>query len=235
MPTVLEIIDQALEHLEIKGAGETTSAEDSASCLRALVSFLDSLQLDPLAIIGLRELVFTPLAGAQSVTIGEILGTDIAARAPSGIHNSSFYRLNGLDTLLPLANESSQYTERSPKDLIGLPSLTLYERTPTVGTLRLWPASDGSYELHIKTALEIVTGQSDLAITDFLILPPGYQTMLEYGLASEVALRFNRDKKIPILTARFLRALKRIKRTNFQSPQISTPVLDQFCFPAVIR
>lgn len=225
MTTVLQIIDRALEHIQIKAPGETTSAGDADAGLRALTSLLDSANLMPQAVIGLTELVFTPAAGAQTVTIGPTSDTppDIIASMPVRLEQASFYRVGDVDELLPLCPSFEEYTNRCTKTVQGHPDACYYMRGDEVGTLYLWPASDGSVELHLWVQREVITGQTDLALADVLTLPPGYRMWLEYAVASEVCATFNR----PPLVAAFVErragmALAKVKRANFVSHQLDS-------------
>lgn len=222
MTTTLEIIDRALEHLGVKGAGEITSAEDADAGIRAMTSLLDALQSDRLNVIGLTELTFTPTAGAQTVTIGP--SGDIAATAPMSIDPASIYRVGSVDYPLPLSDAFSDWTEIAEKTQQGHPEVCHYMRGPTTGTLYLGPASDGTYQLRLWVPQEVVTGQSTLTLAGSLSLPPGYRTMLEYGVALELCPTFERPAAVvQNMEVRYSRALRRIKRANVSVPTLGMP------------
>ena len=221
MTTVLQIIDRALEHIQIKAPGETTNAEDVDIGIRALSSLLDAYQLDNDAVVGLTELVYTPTGGQKTVTIGP--AGQIVASIPNDISRASFYRVNGIDVPLGWVENFEQYAHEAVKNAQGLPTECYYMRSPTAGTLYLWPAASGTYELHLWVNQEVVTGQTTLAAADSLTLPNGYQMSLEYALAAELCPAFTRPPAIvAMMEQRAQRALRRMKRGNFTSEQNDT-------------
>lgn len=222
MTTTLEIIDRALEHIGIKGAGEITSAEDADAGIRAMTSLLDALQADSLNVVGLTELTYTPPAGAQTVTIGT--GQNIVATAPVRISTASTYRVGGIDYPLPMADSFDEWTQIADKAMQSTPETCFYMRGPSIGTLYLGPASNGSYQLRLWVPQEVVTGQSTLALAGTLTLPAGYRAMLEYGVALELCPTFERPDNVTArMELRYSRALRRIKRINTKVPQLGMP------------
>lgn len=220
MTTVLQIIDRSLEHIGIKAPGETTSAEDSAVGLDSLQALLDSFQLNGSAVVGLQELTFTPVAGAQTVTIG-LTGCDITSEVPASISRSSFYRVGGQDFPLVFFDSFEQYAAQTSKAATGLHGACFYARSPSAGTLYLWPASDGSYALHLWAGLEVVTNQATLVLADTPTLPYGYRQWIEYALAAELCPTFTRPKALAMMMEqRAQRALNVVKRGNFTSQQL---------------
>ena len=224
MTTALQIITRALEHLNVKDASQELSADDSDLALRALISMLDAWQLDPQATIGLQELTYTPTAGAQSFTIGP--AGNIVATMPVRIEMSSFYRVNGIDTPIGIANSLEEYTVRAAKSVQGLTNFIRYERSNSgTGTVYLYPASDGSEQLHLFARQDVVSGYASLVLGTNMTLPNGYRNALEWCLASEIAVDFPTptvtqavvDRKAGI-------SLRRMKRANFVSAQIQPVV-----------
>lgn len=221
MTTVLQVIDRALEHIGIRAPGETTSADDAATGLSALQAILDAHQLPGASIVGLQQLApFTPVTGAQTVTIGPV-DCDITAAVPASINQASFFRVNGNDEPLLQFHSFEQYTGQASKTITGQPYATFYARTPTVGTLYLSPAADGLYALHLWISLEVVTNQATLALADTLTLPYGYRMWLEYAVAAELCPTFTRPLVLTqVMERRAQLALNRVKRGNFVSHQL---------------
>lgn len=223
MTTALQIIDRALEHLGIKGAGETTSAEDADAGLRALTSLLDALQSDRLDVVGLTELTYTPASGESQVTITS--GGDINATMPAWLSDSSHYRIGSIDYPLPLKSAFDSYAAYPDKSSRGLPDVVCYMRSGSTGTLYIAPASDGNYQLRLWVPQEVITGQTTLALASSLAMPSGYRALLEYGVARELAITFERpDSVLARVEQRYKEALKRVKRANVQVPEMETPM-----------
>lgn len=220
--TCLSIVNRALEHIQIKGAEESSGSPEADLALRSLSSFLDAMQTEPHAIVGLTELTFTPAGGAQTVTIGPT-GCDITADVPVRISPASFVRNGGVDEPLIPLHSFDQYTHQGSKDVQSIPEHFFYRREPTKGTLYLYPAADGNSELHMWVPQEVVTGQTALALASSLTLPSGYRYWLEYALAAEIAPTFEVPPAlVGLMQQRATNALRRIKRANVTIPQLST-------------
>jgi len=204
MTTTLDVVDRALEIVQVKAPGQATNAEDADLGLRALISLLDAWQLDPHSVIGLTELVYTPAAGVETVTIGP--GADIDVAMPVRIDRASTVG----DAPLEFATEFGG---------VGAYWMRGYD----VGTLHI-PASDGS-ELRLWVELEPVTGFASLTLATVLTLPAGYLQALEYGLADKLTLDYGTD---PVTSARIkLEAavgLRKVKRANARVPQLDVRV-----------
>lgn len=222
MPTVLDIVDRSLELVKAKAAGQSSSGEDSNLGLRALISMLDSLQLDPHAILGLTELTYTPASGSQSVTIGT--GGNISTTMPSRIDRSSFIRVSGTDYPLHLLNTLEEYNHIASKGTEAVSWWAYWNaRNTNLGTLYLYPAiNDG--ELHLWVDQPIVNGFASMTLATSLTLSYGYRHMLEYKLADLLTTDFGTDP----LTAQRIKseaaiALRRVKRANLRIPQLEVP------------
>lgn len=214
---VSAIVDRALEHLNVKAAGQATSADDSDVCIRALVSLLDSWQLDPQTTIGLTELVYTPIGGQNTITIGPT--GQIVAPMPARFELSSFYRNGQVDTPLGIANSQDEYNAQPVKTVTGLPRFIYYERGNSgIGTIYLYPASMGGIELHLWVRQDVVGGYQSLTPNTDLVLPNGYRNALEWCLAEEVQSDFGNSDGDVVRKAALIR--RKLKRSNFISGQL---------------
>lgn len=211
----------ALRHLGVLGANETAEAADASLCLQALKSLLDAMQLDPLAIIGRQEVTRTPITGVQSFTIGS--GGDISSvRAPRRIE-SAFYRSNGVDAPIDIKSLETYLSEAS-KAVTGPPSYIAYEPSYALGTVYLYPAADGTSELHLWVLRDVVSGFDSLTLTTSMTLPTGYQNLLEWVVAEEVAPDFLvPDAVLQRVARRAMQAKKRLKRSNVRVLELRMP------------
>lgn len=220
------IVNRALEILNVFAPGMAApAAEDSDLGIRALKTLLDAFQLDPQAVIGLQEFVYTPTGGQQTITIGAT-GQIVTTRQPARIELSSFYRLNGVDRPVGIANSFEEYTAQANKSVQSLQPFIYYMRNDSdVGTIYLWPASNGSYELHLFASQEVVSGYNTLTLTSNLSLPNGYQKWLEDILAYDLCEDYSVPTEVMArLEKRASRASARLKRANFVSRQLQQPV-----------
>lgn len=222
--TVNAIVSRALELLNVKQSTTAAAGEDLELGLRALSSLLDALQLDPQATIGRSEHVYTPSGGQQTITIGA--SGQIVSAPPSSIDPASFYRNNGVDRPIGIADSLEEYTAQANKAVQSLQPFIYYQRGPdNIGTIYLWPAATGTYELHLWWRNEVVTGYDALLLTTSLTLPNGYQKWLEDILAFDLTTDFATEQALANrLEKRAGIATRRIKRANFVSHQLQQPV-----------
>ncbi len=224
MTTVADIVNRAFEIIGVNAAGESTATADSNLAVNALVSLLDLWQLDPQSVVGLQELTYTPAAGAKTVTIGA--AGQIVSAMPARIEPSSFYRINGIDMPLAIADSFDEYAAIAAKSTQGPPSIAYLMRGNTeVGTLYLGPASDGTYELHLWVPQQNVQGFATLTSGTTLTLPNGYKKMLEDNLAEELLTSFSVPDVIGTKVMRAAaRSRRKVKRGNFVSHQLQNRV-----------
>lgn len=225
---VRNCVQRALEHLQVAQVGQPIEAEDADVCVRALTSMLDAWQLDPQATIGLQLLTFSPPSGRQTVTFGNdpLNPQDINVKMPAALEFSSVYRQNNVDVPIGLASSFDEYAAQSSKSVQGFPTCCYYMRgNDGIGTLYLWPASNGIYELRLRARQDTVLGYESLTLSTDLTLPNGYRDALEKCLAEEVKLSFRVTPAVSIQVQQKAMAAKRLmKRGNFVSHQIQNRV-----------
>lgn len=221
MATPNDLSKTALQHLGVIDAVETPSGEDAQLCLDRLKSLLDALQLDPQAVIGRQELTRTPAAGVQSFTIGT--GGDISSvKMPASI-DAAFYRISGTDTPVGI-KPLDVYLAEASKTTRGQPDYIAYERSYGVGTVYIYPASDGTAELHMWVRRDVVSGYDSLTLTTSLTLPNGYQNLLEWCLADEVAPSYPQAPGIALVHNKAAIAMRRVKRANVRINEMRMPL-----------
>lgn len=222
MTTARDIVDRALEIVQVKATGQDSSGEDSSLGLRVLTSLLDSLQLDPHATLGLEELTYTPAAGTQSITIGT--AGNIATTMPVRIDRSSFMRINGSDYRIWFADSWEEYTEKRDKSLQGYACAAYWMPKNTgLGTLYLYPSANGA-EYHLWVDQEVIDGFDTMTLSTVLTLPRGYRWMLEYMLADKLALDYSINPNLAAsIKGEAAIAMRRLKRINVRVPQLTVP------------
>jgi hypothetical protein len=219
----LDIITTALVHLRVHDPAEPVANENAATCVKALRSILDAWQLDPFAVIGRQEVTRTPLAGVQTFTIGA--AGDISTVGLPNDLEFAFYRLNNVDVPIELS-DLSDYESRPSKTVQGPPQLIAYERNQTLGTVYLYPASNGQCEIHLWVNQSPIEGYASLTGATTLTLAPGYQNALEWVLAEEVASGFAVPPDVlAVVRVNAARAMRRLKRSNLRMGELKTPVI----------
>lgn len=226
MTTARDIVNRALEHLNVLGLGQTASAEDADVGLRALAELLDQMQLDPQMVIGLQEYVYSPPGGTASFTIGPT-GQVSATTMPARLELSSFYRVNGVDKPVGIANSLDEYNSQPSKTSQGLPLFIAYNRNDSTlnGTVYLSPASNGTYELHLWARQDVVAGYQSLTLSTSLTLPNGFKRTLGWILAEELLIDYTIDPSTAVMIRQMAaNARRKIKQSNYVSGQLQMPV-----------
>lgn len=195
MTTARDIVTRALEHLGVVGSGESAGANDADLALRALRSMLDAWQLEPRAVVGLRQITYTPTAGTQSFTIGP--AGNVVGRAPVRIEPASFYRLSGVDTPLDVGT-LDEYNARADKTVRGSPDFVALSRSYDTATVYVYPAADGVCQLRLWVLSDPVDSFDAIEIDDTLTLPAGMQSALEWCLAEDVESDFSMRPEVAI-------------------------------------
>ena len=218
MATPTTIITAALRHLGVIGSADTTvDADDADICLNSLKSMLDSWNLSPQDCVGLQELTVTPIAGSTSFTIGA--AGDIVARQPVKIVKA-VYRQGSTDYPVEVV-EVAEYADYALKSNQAAPCVVALNRSGATATVYVYPACNGSAQIRLWVATDVIASFDTLGLSTTLTLPNGYQNALEWSLAEEVAQSFSVPPQIlAIVTRKASIAHRRIKRANNRVPQL---------------
>lgn len=210
--TARDITTKALRLLKVIAANEAGDAADLDVCLRSLNEMLDSLSLEPNAILSTVVETFTP-TGLLEYSIGPT-GNFVTASVPTSLP-ILVYTLNGVDYTVEPINED-QYAQIPVKATAGLPLYYWFNKGTTLAYLDLWPApSRGTLTLH---SLKPMAAFADLDTVT--VMAPGYMNMLAYNLACDVAPMFDADpSKTVILKA--MNYKRTLKRSN-----VVVPIMD---------
>ncbi len=218
MATPTTIITAALKHLGVLGAAESTvDAGDATTCLDALKSLLDSWNLNPRDCVGLQELTYTPAAGSQSFTIGP--AGNITARQPVEIV-SAIRRVSNIDAPMDVI-EVAEWSQLPAKTTQAPTYAVALNRGDDEATVYIYPAADGSTQIRLWVALDVVGSFDTLGLATSLTLPNGYQNALEWCLAEEVSAQFSvPDKTMARVIRKAGNSKRRLQRANARVPQL---------------
>ena len=171
-----------------KARGETTlDANEAVECLYELNSFMDSLNNERLMCYQVLQESFALSANTVSYTIGPGATLSTTAR-PVKIVDPCFVRdSSNLDSPLTLIGPE-QYGAIVQKS-VGqtYPSYLFYDHgydASGFGTVNVYPAPSASLTLFINSWKQL---QSFLDVSTQLLLPPGYQLMIESNFAIHLA------------------------------------------------
>lgn len=168
---------------------------------------------------------YTFAGSATTPATGTILTSgDINAPMPPRLETSSFQRLSGLDIPIIFAASFEEYTRQPVKSNQGWAMKYFYmPQNTNVGTLYLWPASNGA-ELHLWARTDPLVNYSTMTLATTLTLPPGVQKVLIDILAAELLNSFNVPEPVH---SRILQkgnnSLRKWKRMNLKIAQLTMP------------
>lgn len=207
MATASDIINNALRTSGILASGETADYSMANDALTKLNHLLESLSNENLVIYQNTQDSLT-LDGSQSYTFGLSGSPDINSARPIKVH-SAFYRdANSIDYPVDVITQGEYFgiADKTTESDI----LTYIYVNPTYpnATVYVYPVStSGTLLINSNKALTAFSG-----LTASVVLPPGYERMLIYGLASELMIEYGVIN--PAIEQRYVDSKADLKRTN---------------------
>lgn len=191
------LIYNAMRIAGILGApGRAPSDNETADGLLALNGMLDSWQTERLMVFCELAFEFQLVVNQQNYSIGTDGTPDFAHTRPEQIDRAGLI----LNNFSPPSEVSLQiFTDQewaavTPKALQStMPQGLWYQRTVPNGLITFWPIPQNPYKvmLYLWENLQAV---EDASVD--IVLPPGYQSAIEYNLAVELAARFQERANI---------------------------------------
>lgn len=216
MPTALDVIKRSMRLIGVAALGETPSADEAQDGLTALNALVGSLS-NSSGLIHARTIDSIPVAaGAASVTVGPS-GTFITSR-PVNVLDDSYLDIAGVSYPLSLLAQS-EFADLSSKGVQGLPyALWVDAKLPNI-TVTLYPVPDQALTLKLVSEKLIA---SFPALTTAVSLPDGYERLLAYLLAIEIAPEYQREPS-PTIVRIAAEARRTIKRSNLSVALLDMP------------
>lgn len=215
--TALDIIKRALRLIGVIAKNEPADAADAADGLSALNSLVQSFGNEPLLIFSPTTQNIAIPAGQSSFTIGPT-GATVAAR-PIRVLNTSYVVLNGVSYQLEQLTDWD-YAQLTLKDLqTGIPCAMYVDNSMPDTLIRLYPIPSIDMTLVLATNSRISNFPT---LTTEVVLPDGYDRMLAYCLAVDIAPEYDRDPKQDVKRIAAV-SKKALKRTNTQIPRLDMP------------
>ena len=221
MATANDIIKRALRTIGVLATGENPSSEMANDALDALNDVLAGLSNENLTIYA-ENGIDIPITGQTLYTLGPT--GDAVATRPTSIASAYFDDTGGMSHCLGIG-DYIQYCAIADKDSTAeipekiyfrmgiMPDITMYMHPiPTSGTLKLI----------CRTAIAAFS-----ALTDSVSLPPGYERMLRYALATELMPEYGISN--PQVYQTYIDSKADIKRTN------TRPALMRVSLPFGVR
>jgi hypothetical protein len=214
--TSLDIIKRSMRLLGVYAIGEDPTDAEAQDGLTALNALIGSFSNETLLVYAKTLDSISLAQGTSSVAVGPS-GTTVTTR-PVHVLTDSYISVNGVDYPLELWTEQ-QYNSIGVKSMQGLPAgIWVKPDMPDV-TVCLWPVPSEAMTLKLWSAKPI-TGTLTLATS--LSLPPGYERMLAYVLAEDMAPEYQVEPS-PTVVRKASAARKVLKRTNAEIPQMDMP------------
>ena len=214
MATVLDLITGSLRLLGVLASGESPSASEAQDALSALNNLLDTWKNDSLLVYTTSSSPYSLVGGKKSYTFGT--GGDWNAERPVVI-DSMFLQYTGTTggpspLNLPMAAlTQDQYNAIIvPNTPSPIPTAFYDDGGFPLRTVSFWPVPTTNYQVNVWT-WQLIDGFA--AITDLINLPPGYERMMRFNLAIELAPEYGKEAS-PTIAAGALDSKLSIKRIN---------------------
>lgn len=186
--TARDLIKGSLRLIGVIASGETPSGDQSNDALAALNSMIRSWNIDGLMVFKTTRESFSLTSGQSSRTMGT--GGNFNTTRPSKITGLGFM-INTVEYPLDIINVE-QYAAIPDKTITSSIPLKVYiEGTYPLETLNIWPVPDTSGTMVVYSDKAIVSG--DMALTDTISLPNGYEDALKYNLSVRLAPEYGRQ------------------------------------------
>lgn len=226
MATIGDVITSSLQDLGLISASESPVADDSALALSRVNDWIDGLATQGLTVYTTNtRTTWTLVSGTASYTVGPTGDvTCIRPISPNHIANIGYE-----DTSLSPAQEylvgrpltDDAYAAISQKSQTSTyPASFYYDPTfsASLGTLIPWPVPTGG---SLSGVIYTPTPVSEFsALTDVILLPPGYRRFYRTSLALELAPSFSVIPS-PVLERIAIDSATDVKRSNVRVSDLS--------------
>lgn len=216
MSTAIEIIKRAMRIIGVLPEGETPSAQESADGLEALNALMGSIANGQLLIFA-GTLDQVPLsANVGSYTVGPT-GSVVTTR-PVDVLESSYITYQGVT--YPLVKWTlADYNQITVQNIGGIPTGFYVQTDMPDITVTLWPVPADTMTLNLWSNKQITEFTS---LTQQLVMPPGYDRMLAYMLAVDIAPEYEVEPSANVMRLAAT-SRRQIKRTNTEVPRLQMP------------
>ncbi len=206
--TALDLINQALQVLQVKSDDVVLTASESNDGLDALNELLESLSLESLLIYHESKVTSALVGSQQSYQVG--LTGDMVMSRPTSI-DAITITYNGLDYPLTPLEYDDWLCIRLKSLTTVYPEFYYYDKTYPNGTLYVYPVPVGAMPITIYGKFQL---QQFTNLTDLINLPPGYKRLLKWGLAIDLAPSYQTTAGQDVIQL-YKNAKDKLKNNNF--------------------
>ena len=217
MASALEVITKALKIAGVLGESETPSAGQAADGLVSLNDLVDSWTTDETYIFTIENETFPLVDNVHTYTIG--VGGDFNTVRPVVI-DSVVVNINGVSYPVQEINSQDYATIAYKDNHTGIPQYYYCDFNFPLATIYLYGAPSAGVTISIGKTKQLTTFAN---LTRQYTFPPGYNRLLNYGLAMEIAPEYGM-KMSP--EAQFISSESKanIRNRNLRDPVMKTEV-----------
>lgn len=228
MATVLDLINGSLRLLGAISSGENATASEAEDALSALNALIDTWKTERLMVYSIQPQPFSLVAGQKTYTLGA--GGDWNTERPVQIDSMYLQYTDAnsgpppLNLLVVLLNQDQYNAIIVPNTTTTISTAAYIDDQFPLRNVSFWPVPQVPYVVNLFT-WALIDGFD--AITDDVILPPGYERMLRFNLALELAPEYGITPSA-VVASGALDAKGAVKRNNIKP-------LYMACDPGVTR
>lgn len=210
MSTGTTLFTRSLRMLGVLGSGQAASTNQLADGLVAINALLDSWRTEKLFVYATVDSSLTLVNGKQSYSIGS--GGDLAITRPVRF-DDAYVTQSSVDSPVTLITQAEWDSIPFKANSSPIPEYVFYNPTmaSSLGTLLVYPVPSTGNVLHLIGWVQLV---QLAAMTDAVLLPPGYDRAISSSLAIEIAPEYPGVTVTPELAAIAREAKANIKRAN---------------------
>lgn len=213
--TARQIITDSLKLIGALAGHEVAGGWEQHDAFLRLQELLDSWGTHAQTMYARRRVVVPVVANQQTYTIG--IGGDVDVPRPMDLEEASYITDSNGTEIGAGVLTTQEYTGIPIKELSGaLVSGIVYDRTPPLGTIWVYPSPTQALDLVIYYS-EPVQEFPDLGTA--VALEPGYAKAIRYNLAVELCPEWGRVLD-PLVERGARESLADIKRANVETSEL---------------
>lgn len=216
MATCLDVISRGLRLIGVVSPSDAISGADVETGMSVLNDLLKSMGLFRALAAGPTEEVFALQPNVANYTIG--VGQTFDTALPVQIDDSTFVRIGTIDYRLQMID--GEQWAAIPLKQVGsyVPDRLYFYRQADYGELRFYPTPGSGCDLHLRSWKPFSGYTSD---SDELNLPAGYERLLGYVMAEELAPEYGREAPLSV-QKKAAGARHQIKAVQLEVPNMQT-------------
>jgi hypothetical protein len=219
--SALSIIKRSLRLLGVEASGETPGVNESTEALAVLNQMIESWSLEKLMCYQIVNNLFAVTAGTTSYTMGPVgsgaVWESSQVTRPQLIERySAFVRANtsGLNTDYAMDYyPNDRFQNIFQKDITtNYPYAWTCDWGYPIATVRIYPKPTISLQFGLSEHAQLTRLST---LTDTIVMPPGFESALAYGLALELSMEYGIEPN-SLLIDKARETKFNIKRANAQ-------------------